>query len=311
MRPTRWMRFRRAAPRLGVILSLAGLAASVPAQEVVTGHYQPLFGSGLKSGVMTTREGFVYQNGSMFYHTSDFRDADGNKTGGQKEINVWGMRNALVWLPGWQLFSADYATALIVPLANLDPNPVFIEGQPREAGVGIGDLAFAPLMLGWHGTAWHAQFGYIFFAPTGRFELGASDNVGKGFRTHMPYLGVTWMPPGDRPWHVSLMTRYEIHSRQDGRDLTPGDALTLEFGVGRKISETVELGLVAHRYRQVSDATGSDAGNAGRYGSYGIGAEVQFPLLGRFPSKARLGRDFDARNLSQGPWLMLEFNFPL
>lgn len=306
-------KWQRAVLRLsGQLLFITCFAVPTAwAQGVVTGHYQPLFGSGLKSGVMTSREGFVYQNGSMFYHTTDFRDADGNPTAGQKEINVWGMRNALVWLPGRQLFGADYGTAAIVPVANLDPNPVFIEGEPREAGVGVGDLAIAPLMLGWHSNAWHSQFGYIFFAPTGRFKLGASDNVGKGFWTHMPYLGVSWMPAQDRPWHVSLMTRYEYHSKQKDRDLKPGDTLTFEFGVGRKISQAVELGLVAHRYQQLSDASGSDAGNTPHYGSYGVGAEVQFPLLGRFPSKARLGRDFGAKNLSEGPWLMLEFNFPL
>ena len=127
----------------------------------------------------------------------------------------------------------------------------------------------------------------------------------------MPYAGVTWMPPGTRPWHVSLMTRYEMHSNQEGRDVTPGHTLTLEFGLGKKVSDTVDVGLIAHSYRQVTDTTGRDAIDPQRYGSYGAGLEVQFPIAGRFPTKTRIGFDFAAENLSQGPWLMLEFNFPL
>lgn len=294
---------------LALLIAMAG-TGNVRAQ-VVTGHYQPLFGAGLKSGVMTTREGFIYQNGSLFYNTRDFRDGDGNQIGQNTELNVWAMRNALVWIPGVKLAGADYGTAIIVPLSNLDPNPIFVDGQPRDAGIGIGDIAISPIMLGWHWTQMHAQLGYLLFTPSGRFSEGAADNTGKGFWTHMPYFGLTWMPPGDHSWHVSLMTRYEMHSRQEGLDLRPGDTLTLEFGVGKKVTDSLELGVIAHRYMQVTGASGADVTSDQRYSSFGAGIEAGYPIAGKVPTKLRVGTDFGAKNISQGLWVMLEFNFLL
>jgi hypothetical protein len=91
----------------------------------------------------------------------------------------------------------------------------------------------------------------------------------------------------------------------------PGDTLTLEFGLGKKISDTIDVGVVAHTYRQVTGTTGRDAVNPLKYRSNGIGAEIQYLIADKFPAKARAGYDFEARNLSQGPWVVLEFNFPL
>lgn len=281
------------------------------AQTVATGHYVPLAASGLKSGILPTRPGLIYQNSTLFYHTSSFRDDDGNEIGGADEVNVWANRNGLLWMTGLKVLGADYGAALAVPIANLAPNPVVVEGETLSTGIGIGDISLGPLRLGWHWPDLHVQSGYSIFVPTGRFKLNASDNTGKGFWTHMLHTGVTWMPKGERPWHVSLMTRYEMHSNQKDRDLVPGHTLTLDMGLGKKITDTMDLGLVGYFYRQMTATTGSDAINPLKYRSYGIGAEIQYVIAKKFPAKVRLGHDFEARNLSQGLFAILEFNFPL
>lgn len=298
-------------PCVFAVLALAaGLANAASAQTVVTGHNQPMFAAGLKSGVLPTRVGPIFRNSTIFYHSADFRDNEGNIVPGENELNIWANRFALIWLPGIKIARADYATALAVSIANLAPIPAVVQGQTQETGFGFGDLIWSPATLGWHWTNVHMQFAYTLFMPTGRFELGAPDNTGKGFFTNMLHLAVTWMPKVARPWHASLMTRYEIHTNQRGRDLRPGDTLTLELGVGKKVAETVDVGVIAHLWRQVTKTTGRDAMDPLKYRSYGLGAEVVYVIAKRFPAKARVGGDFGARNVSQGPWVIVEFNFP-
>ena len=299
---------------LRIVASLLVVAAVAPSeassQTVVTGHYQPIFGSGLKSGILPTRVGPIVQNATLFYHTTDFRDNDGNKVPGTNQLNIWANRFGLIWIPGLKVGKADYATAIAVPISNLAPNPIVIDGRAGEAGLGVGDLIGSPVTLGWHWTHVHLQAGYTLFLPTGRFELGGTNNTGKGFLTNMLHIGVTWMPKVRRPWHASLMTRYEIHGNQMGRDLRPGDTLTLELGIGKRVTDWVDVGVIGHAWHQVTRTTGSAAVDPLKYRSYGVGAEVQYVIVGRFPAKFRAGFDFKARNVSQGPWAVVEFNFP-
>jgi hypothetical protein len=180
-----------------------------------------------------------------------------------------------------RIYTVNEARPWAQAVANLAPHPVVVAGATYDTGFGIGDIAVSPAILGWHWRDFHVQGGYYAFLPTGKFNLGASDNVGKGFWTHMFALGWTWMPAEDRPWHASLMTRYEVHSNQKDRDVTPGDTLTLELGLGKKVSDTIEAGVVGHIYRQVTGTTDCDAVNPLKYRSNGIGAEIQYLIANR------------------------------
>jgi hypothetical protein len=144
----------------------------------------------------------------------------------------------------------------------------------------------------------------------GCHERGAFDNTGKGFWSHTLKLGGTDMSHENRPWNVSLTTRYEIHSKQGGRDPTPWQTLTLELGLGRKVSERDRLGVVGHHWRQTTDVSGAAATDIGRYRLPGLAAEIQFPLWRSISGKTRVGSDFGARFVSQGPFAILELNSP-
>ena len=63
-------------------------------------------------------------------------------------------------------------------------------------------------------------------------------------------------------------------------------------------------------WRQVTRTTGSDAVDPLKYRSYGLGAEVNYVIAGRFPLKGRPNHDFGARNVSQGLFVVVELNFP-
>ena len=300
-----------AALALGVCLALLLAASPARAQTVLTGHYQPLFASGLNSGILPTRTGPIYQNSTLFYNSTTLRDRNGGDVTSFDEINIWANRNTLLWITKAKVLGADYAAGIALPFANLAPNAVVVDNEELTTDPGLTDVPLVPIALGWHWTDWHLKAGYTLFLPVGRFELGGSNNTGKGFWTHMFDVAFTWRLPVERPWSVSLMTRYEIHSNQDGRDVRPGDTLTLEWGVGKQVGKRTTVGVVGHQWRQVTDTTGADATDPQRFRSNGLGLEVGYPLSKRFFAKARVGHDFGARNVSEGPFVILEFNFPL
>jgi hypothetical protein len=50
---------------------------------------------------------------------------------------------------------------------------------------GFGDLVFSPLTLAWSfNDNMDFSFLYTAYAPTGKYETGADDNIGKGYWTH-------------------------------------------------------------------------------------------------------------------------------
>jgi len=197
-----------------------------------------------------------------------------------------------------------------VPISNFAPNVMVVEGEAIQGALGFGDVALQPAALGWTKGNVHLQAGYIVFTPTGRFNLGASDNIGKGFWTHMLNGGATWVQPAALPCSVSAFARYELHSKQEGRDLRPGDTFTLEWGIGKRLDERFELGLVGFHYAQVTDASGADAPDVVRYRLTGVGGELQI----RVPPaliKTRGVFDVAVRNAAQGFGFVFELVVPL
>lgn len=298
----------RSVTRIGILL--IGFSSFADAQEVVTGHYQPLFAGGLNSGTLPPGPLLVLQNSSMYYAATTFRDGNGNKIKGIDELNIFANRTGALWVTPWKILGANFAVAGGVSVANLAPNPVVIQGETLQTGVGFGDISVAPILLGWQWANLYLRFMDTVFIPSGRFRLGASDNTGKGFWTNMFSLGATYLFPGSRPWHASVTGRYEIHSNQKGRDLRPGDTLTLEFGFGKKLTDKLDMGPVAFIWHQVTNASGADAQDTVKYRLFGAGLEVDYKFRKWFGVKARGAWEFGAENSSEGGVFILELNFP-
>lgn len=119
----------------------------------------------------------------------------------------------------------------------------------------------------------------------------------------------TWLSAGTKPWHISTSTRYEIHSKQKGRDIRPGDTFTIEWGVGKKITRKLELGVIGFFWRQATDITGSDSKLELKYKADGIGVEVIYPF-GKILFRARTVFDVKVNITSEGTALIVEFTVP-
>jgi hypothetical protein len=145
-------------------------------------------------------------------------------------------------------------------------------------------------------------------APTGRFQAGASDNVGSGYWTHAPSLGLTIFFTRDKTTTFSAFPIYEFHTVQEGTDIHPGQTANLDYSLARtfRVREDtqLQLGLIGYGQWQTTDKTGpavSPAESDARYKVNALGFASNVVLPAR---KVSLGlkyfKEFSSRSTFQG-----------
>lgn len=180
---------------------------------------------------------------------------------------------------------------------------MLVDGKPQNAPVGLTDMFFSPIGLGWHWPEFHLVTALGGFAPTGKYDFGSSTNVGLGFWTLMPFtLGTYRTERGifeNLPMIVTSGLFYEIHSKQQEHDFRPGDSFTFEYSLGLEFAERTSFGLSGNFYQQVTDPGGSDAVPVGKYRTSGIG--VTFSQgIGPVNLNLRAYQDYNVRNGPEG-----------
>jgi len=147
---------------------------------------------------------------------------------------------------------------------------------------GVGDLFVMPLWLGWSLTNWDFALGYGFYAPVGRYntetvtlpivgpiKVESADNIGLGFWEQQIQGAVSWYPWADKRMAVSAVLTYGIPQEKQDFDLTPGQNLTLNWGISKYLSLNkaqtlqLEVGPAGYDSWQITDDTGSAAKNPG------------------------------------------------
>ena len=284
-----------------LVLMIAG-EGSVAAQNVQTGHYAPGWNGNLKAGMMAQDPGFYMQSTTMYFNARNFKDGSGD-TASSDETDYLLTSLALVWRPDFKLFGGDYQAVVTPAIGNLSGVPVLVDGDPQDAPVGLTDMFFSPIGLGWHWSEFHLVTALGGFAPTGKYNSGENDNTGLGFWTVMPFaLGTYRTEKGifrDLPLLATGGLFYEIHSNQQGRDFRPGDSFTFEWSLGLEFTERTSFGLTGFFYRQVNDPSGPDAEPVDKYRSNGIGLTLSHGI-GPVNLNLRAYQDFDVHNGPEG-----------
>lgn len=229
-----------------------------PALAQVRGVYPPGM-SATNSGV-TPEAGISYVNQFLFYSRGDARGPNGEVTAtGQNSLML--DMNTLVWVSkgkigflGGPLFSM----AATIPIANNSLTSE-VEGGISGGG-GLADSYYQPFILGWRTKRVDIRAIYGFLAPSGRFNVGASNNVGSGYWSHAFSSGQTFYLDENRKTAISAFQMYEIHTTQEGTQVHPGDTFNLDYSLTRVLSLqrdlNLQLGLVGYEQLQLTDKTG-------------------------------------------------------
>jgi hypothetical protein len=288
------------------LLLAAMCIIAVPAVSQVRGVY-PLGMSATNSGV-TPEGGISYVNQFLFYSRDQAKGPNGEVLAtGQNSVMmdmntlVWVSKGALDFLGG-PLFSMS-AT---IPIAN-NSLTSDIEGGISGGG-GLADSYYQPFILGWRTQRADIRAIYGFLAPSGKFNVGANNNVGSGYWTHAISSGQTFYLDADKTTAISAFQMYEIHTTQQGTQIHPGDTLNLDYSLTHVLSLqpdlNLQVGLVGYEQWQLSDKTGPDISPAQssahyRVNALGFGSSLILPAR-KVSVGIKYFKEFEDRSTFQG-----------
>ena len=120
----------------------------------------------------------------------------------------------------------------VLPFANASIEaPAFALGTTIDTSV--SDLLLRPIDLGWHTPRADVSAGFQLYAPTGRYERGGSDNIGKGMWTYEPFVGTTVYLDQKRTVSLAATAYWEFHGKKKDTDVKVGQILTLQGGFAK------------------------------------------------------------------------------
>ena len=94
-------------------------------------------------------------------------------------------------------------------------------------------MLIRPLDLGWHTQRADIAAGFQVYVPTGRYEQGGDDNIGKGMWTYEPFLGTTVYFDEKKTFSLAATAYWELHGSKKDTDIKVGQILTLQGGLGK------------------------------------------------------------------------------
>ncbi len=219
-------------PMAAVLLAVfCGFVASEQTQAQVRGVYSPGFNA-TNSGVLP-EPGFTYANTFMDYSFNQLKGADGQRLPVNGNIAVFVDVNVFLYVSKKKFLGANYAVVAGLPVSNSSIESVALGAV--AGGGGLSDSFYQPLTLGWHFKRADIQAAYSFFAPTGRFTPGATNNTGTGHWTNAPTAGETIYLTKNKGTAFSAYQMYEFHTTQKGTELHPGQTFDLDYSLTQMI----------------------------------------------------------------------------
>ncbi|HEU4430983.1 MAG TPA: transporter [Myxococcota bacterium] len=329
--------------KLALVALILGVATAHAAE---VGHFAP--------GVLGIRDfampepGFYTAIYNYGYQTDRLNDSSGRELdsvtiasgpgpavtlGVDVDVDVYAVSPTFIWVSSWKILGASYGAYVSPSLSNTSIGASLTSqtGSARsadESQFGVGDIFVQPLWLGWTREHWDFALGYGFYAPIGQYDtetvtlpvvgpvtVEAADNIGLGFWTHQIQGAASWYPWPDRRMAVASALTYEIHGEKEDFDLTPGQNLTLSWGVSQYLplrsdqALLLEVGPAGYSSWQVTDDSGSAAASSTvRDSVHAVGGQVG---LNYVPWVAALAfhyfYEFDSEDRFQGQSIGLNF----
>ena len=219
---------------------------------------------GLNAGVIPD-PGFTYTNTALRYFADTLTDANGNAISGVTGTDeFWHDENSITFVPKAKFLGGYFAPYVSVSVANGSVvGDIAGLTTTDSGGVGLADTFVAPVYMGWRLERADLSAGYAFTAPTGRFTPGASNNVGSGYWGNNILGGATVYLTESKGTSANLFVDWEAHGKKSGTDITPGQAVTAEWGFGQVLpldkqkKKLLQVGFVGYGQWQVSDNTGA------------------------------------------------------
>lgn len=239
---------------------------------------------GLNAGVATMPPpGFTVINLDFNYSANALKDSRGSALPVKGTYSFWLIENIFMYAPESKILGAKFSSWATLNWANgsLTADIPRADFGISGGGVGITDSWIQPVNFGWHFPRVDTWVGYAFVAPIGKFSPGATNNVGSGYWGNNFVSGTTFYVTKNKATQMNLVTNWEFHGTKRETNIIPGQAFTMEWGVGQMIplkkdlSKLLQAGVIGYDQWQVTANQGSTAGFP-YYSMHAIGLQTNF-----------------------------------
>ena len=303
------------------------LVLAIPAQAQLNGSH--ILGDfGVQAGSQPAPR-FYAALFYLRYDTDTIKDADGNTVrlapDAPASSDLTAAAPLLWYVSNAKFLGANYGVMAVLPWANASLEaPAF--GLTDTVGTSFADILVRPLDLGWHAPRADVSAGFQFYAPTGRYELGGSDNIGKGMWTYEPFIGTTLYFDEARTASLATTAFWEFHGKKEGSNVKVGQILSLEGGLGKSfLGGGLIIGAAYYaQWKLTEDELGSFVLPGGtviepqfvnKHKVFGIGPDVTLPIASRSTLFAlvnvRYLWEMGARVKTEGQTLVITATFPV
>jgi hypothetical protein len=205
---------------------------------------------------------------TISYNSGAFNGPNGSAIPVTGNYDFWAVENFFYYVPDLKFLHGNIGMYLILTPASgslvadvQTQNPGIPNLNTVAGGSGLGDLFVTPIAVGWHlkRADIQVQEGLVF--PTGRFDPGASNNVGSGYFGNHLLTGTTVYITKNKGTSANLFTDWEVHGARagtNGTNKTPGQAFSMEWGLGqvlplkKNFSQLLQVGLIGYDQWQVT-----------------------------------------------------------
>jgi hypothetical protein len=273
-----------------VVTTLFLLLSFFSNAQLKGGHF--LGAMGLQSGTQTPENTLSVFVPVYFYNTTSLRNDDGDVAVADPNLNMFLTAVGVSWVSDIKILGGNYGVSALLPFATNTIQGNYVSSKSSFA---YSDTYIVPVQLGWHNKKADFIFTYAMYLPTGKFDIGASDNSGLGMFINELSAGTTLFFNDKKTLHLSALASYEMNSKKKGTDIKTGDLFSLEGGFGKTYyvmggttdapapKSIINAGLVYYmQFKATSDEipVGSYVFSGNKDRVMALGAEVNFFHIG-------------------------------
>lgn len=258
----------------GALLLVALCApAAARAQQADVGH-KTLGTLGLRAG-MQQEEGVYVAARMIGYAAKRLVDRNGDPLPVGLDLRAFAGGIGLAGTIALKPLSTYLTLGVGASAAHVTASTMRPEASIDRAG--LGDLFVQPLALGWRLPQLDLVASYAFYAPTGGFEPGGNDGVGRGHWTHQLAAGGAIYLDHEKMWFLSALGSADLSTRKRGIDITRGATVQVQGGIGTVLRRVFDVGFAYYALWQVTDDEGTELPavvRGARDRTYGFGPEL-------------------------------------
>lgn len=185
--------------------------------------------SGLQSGTQAPENTLSLYVPGYIYSANCLRNSDGDKIG-DPNLNMFLTGVGANFVTDFKILGANYGATVLVAFASNTIQGSYIDSKSNFA---FTDMLVQPIQLGWHNKKADFVFSYQMYLPTGKYELGGSNNSGLGMFMNEISAGTTLFFNEKKTFHFSALAAYEINGKKKDTDIKTGNILSIEGGLGK------------------------------------------------------------------------------